>query len=277
MTEQTFTTPEAEQFQRDGFFVARGALTASEISKLVDLVDSHFSNHGVIYRYGKTQPNAAVLVPELSWILSHPKVLAAYRALLPAADLCFTSHCDLHWNMGFGWHKDDGQGRYMKGDYFNENRFIIKAGIYLSDTSDGSGMTVKRGSHRTADMNAGEIVEIHTQPGDIIFFDVRISHMGKDYTIPERVILKAGKILGDQMGRAPLGFRAREAYRSLTMGKPKKSVFFTFGLDDADTQYFAEANMKRQFEQTGIRKVDLSEKLTQQLDDAKISICTFSL
>jgi hypothetical protein len=268
-------TSEAEQFRKDGFFVARGVLDASEIERLTNLVNGYFTDHGVIYRYGKTQPNAAVLVPDISWLLSHSRVLDAYRNLLPDMELCFTSHCDLHWNMGFSWHKDDGQGRYMKGDYFNEERFIIKAGLYLNDTSDGSGMTVRRGSHRTPDLKVGDIVQIHTRPGDVVFFDVRITHMGKDYTIPERVILKAGKICGDTMGRAPLGFEAREIYRKLSINKPKRSIFFTFGRNDPDTQYFAQINMERQFEQTGICKVNLPENLLERFTAEGISVCRF--
>lgn len=269
-------TAEAETFQKNGYHIAREVLNQDEIARLRSLLDRHFEDHGVVYRYGKVQPNAAVLVPDIDWLIYHPNVLAVYRQLLPDMDIAFTSHCDMHWNMGFGWHKDDGQGRYMFGDYFKEDRFIIKAGLYLNDTHDGSGMTVRQSSHRTNDLNAGEVVELHTTPGDLVLFDVRITHRGMEYGIPERALLKAGRIAGDTQGNAPLGFRAREAYRRTMRRHPKRAIFFTFGKNDPHTQYFAEANMKRQFQQTGVHNATPPVPLADNLRSEGVSLCSFS-
>jgi hypothetical protein len=270
---ETGMNEDIARFDEEGYVVVRNVLTPEMIERLRKKVPEHFQSKGVIYRYGETQPNAAADVEGLDWLIAHPEIIALYRQILGTDDVSFTAHCDMHNQMAFGWHKDDGQGRYMMGDYFNEPRKVVKVGVYLDDARDGSGMTLKPGSHRAASLDWGKELTVLSQPGDLLFFDVRISHRGKEYDVVEKTILKLGRWAGDTNGRSKLGLKARYFYRWLRKSKNKRSVFFTYGANDEHTEYFAQANMTRQVEQNSGSAGTLSAELRDSLARQNIRIC----
>lgn len=94
--------------QEDGFLLLRSVLTEDEVTKLRKTLKTYFLHHGVKMFGGISQPNAAVLIPELDWIFSHPKIIDTLKNLLDNKNLMFTSHCDIHSGIVSSWHKDDG-------------------------------------------------------------------------------------------------------------------------------------------------------------------------
>ncbi|QDI48909.1 phytanoyl-CoA dioxygenase family protein [Serratia marcescens] len=255
-----------ESIERDGFVVIRNLFTPEEMARMNSSIHTFFHKKGVTYRYGLTQPNIAVEEPDFSWVISHPKVLEAYRSVFGQDEFVFTSHADIHHNMGFGWHKDDAKGAYFSEPYFTPDCRVYKMGIYMNDhSSDGNGMSVRVGSHLKNNLTEGEAISLATKPGDVVIFDVRITHAGKEYDVIEKGLLKIGRMLGDMNGKSKIGRKVRDFYCSLKSGKPKRSFFFTFGAPNTFTYDFSRTNMRRQLEQSGGNEYILSEKLSNEL------------
>jgi hypothetical protein len=262
--------------ERDGFVVIRGLFTPEEMNQMNQSIDNFFKSKGVTYRYGLTQPNIAVEEPEFSWVFDHPKVLEAYRSAFGQEEFVFTSHADIHHNMGFGWHKDDGKGSYFTEPYFTPECRVYKMGVYMNDHStDGNGMSVRVGSHLKNNLTDGEAISLATKPGDVVIFDVRITHAGKEYDVVERGLLKLGRIFGDHTGKSNIGRKVRDIYCCFKTGKPKRSLFFTFGASNIYTYDFSKTNMKRQVEQSGRNVCVLSEKLSTSLNNKGVMTLTF--
>lgn len=103
--------------EEDGFILLRNVLTTDEVSSLRLIIKNHFANYGLRMLGGLSQPNAAVLLSELDWIFSHPKIINALKSLCPDQKLMFTSHCDIHSGIIAGWHKDDGTTTSDKNNF----------------------------------------------------------------------------------------------------------------------------------------------------------------
>lgn len=265
-----------ELIERDGFVIFRNLFTPDEMSRINSSIHKFFQRKGVTYRYGLTQPNIAVEEPEFSWVISHPKVIEAYRSVFAQDDFVFTSHADIHHNMGFGWHKDDAKGAYFSEPYFTPDCRVYKMGIYMNDHStDGNGMSVRVGSHLKDNLTEGEAVALATKPGDVVIFDVRITHAGKEYDFFERGLLKMGRMLGDSTGKSKIGRKVRDIYCGFKAGKPKRSFFFTFGAPNNFTNDFARTNMRRQLDQSGGKRFTLPDSLSAELHKNGIKTLSF--
>jgi hypothetical protein len=237
----------------DGIFVVRNALSQAEVGELRDVLLRHLPRCGLRFSLGKTQPNAAVKVPDLAFIFAHPRILAVLKQVLGETNVVFTGHCDIHMNMLSGWHKDSGEtvpGGYFTGPYMTSaDCRVFKVAIYLQDTRRRDGFTARLGSHRETDLRAGKQINVQTRTGDIVVFDVRITHTGQ---LPDPVE-KGLKGLGLAVNR---GNRDREdpawvsrvkaLYWKLIGRRDRLSVFFTFGAANTFTSDFARANMDRQ-------------------------------
>jgi hypothetical protein len=98
----------------------------------------------------------------------------------------FCSHNDIGINRIVGWHKDKLNGIYEKYEtiniwenFENETHEIVKVLIYLQDHSNNDdGLTIVPYSHKTNDYSTDNSILLHTQLGDIIIFDQRITHRG---------------------------------------------------------------------------------------------------
>ena len=265
-----------ERMLEDGTVIVPGLLTTAEVARMKKAINDHFATRGLIYRYGLVQPNAAVEVPELNWVYTHPKVINAYRQLFGRDDFVFTGHSDIHQNMGFGWHKDDGVdgGKYFTAPYFVDGCEVYKVGFYMGDHStDGSGFYMKRGSHKFEELEQGSPEYVPSRPGDAVFFDVRITHRGKIFSVPEKALLIAGSLLRDNTGTSRKGKALREAFQRARGIDPKQSMFFTFGAPNRFTDEFAHRNMDRQLLQLGgssTSKIDVS--LSHELQELGVRV-----
>ena len=93
ITDNNFKT----NLQEDGFLILRNLLTEDEVAKLRKTLKTYFLHDGIKIFGGISQPNAAVLIPELDWVFSHPKIIDALKNLVENEKLMFTSHCDIHF------------------------------------------------------------------------------------------------------------------------------------------------------------------------------------
>lgn len=133
------------QVKEEGYAVVTSVFSAVEIERMRSIVTSHLTTSGSRFSLGKTQPNAAIVVPELSWIFAHARVVSLFQALIGAPAPVFTGHCDIHMNMLSGWHRDSGEafGSYFAGDYLSDDECrVFKMAIYLQDTGSRDALRV---------------------------------------------------------------------------------------------------------------------------------------
>lgn len=239
-----------QALEEDGIFVVRDALSRDEVGKLREVIRGHLAEGGLRHSLGKTQPNAAENVPDLAFIFAHPQILKVIRQVLGESNAVFTGHCDIHMNMLSGWHKDSGEtvpGGYFSGPYMTApDCRVYKVAIYLQDTGQRDGFTARLGSHRDTDLSVGEQVTAQTRIGDIVVFDVRITHTGQ---LPDPVE-KGFKAISRALNKglrdredAEWITRAKARYWRLIGRRDRLSVFFTYGAPNTFTYDFAEANM----------------------------------
>lgn len=235
-----------ERVLRDGYATFSGVLTPEEVQKVRAAVVRFFDGAGRLYDFGKTQPDAFARVPEIRWLITHPKILAAVRQAAGRDDIQFTFHSDCHMNMLSGWHTDTGA--YFKTEEVAPEDFqVYKVGIYLQDhVENGQGLTVSEGSHVAPNRRLDDRIKpLHTRAGDIIVFDVRVWHVGDEKRLFEKVF---GKVAPSEAVKYKAGF----LFRRLTGRQEKVSVFFTYGVPNRHTLEFSRRNMARQNKQNGI-------------------------
>ncbi|RDH77715.1 hypothetical protein DVS77_15230 [Mycolicibacterium moriokaense] len=242
-----------QALDEDGIFVVRNALSQAEIGELRDILVRHLTMGGLRFSLGKTQPNAAEMVPDLSFIFAHPRILAVVKQVLGETNVIFTGHCDIHMNMLSGWHKDSGEnvpGGYFTGPYMTSaDCRVFKVAIYLQDSGRRDGFTARLGSHRETVLRAGNKVRVQSRTGDIVVFDVRITHTGQLPDPVEKGLKGVSLALnrGERDREDPVWVsRIKALYSKLIGRRDRLSLFFTFGAANSFTYDFARSNMSRQ-------------------------------
>lgn len=242
-----------QALDNDGIFVVRNALSQAEIGELRGVLLEYLPGRGQRFSLGRTQFNAAVKVPELAFIFAHPRILTVVKQVLGETNVVFTGHCDIHMNLLSGWHKDSGEtvpGGYFTGPYMTSaDCRVFKVAIYLQDTGRRDSFTARLGSHRETDLSVGKEVSVQSRTGDIVVFDVRITHTGQLPDPVEKGLMGLTLALnrGQRDREDPAWVsRLKAFYWKLIRRRDRLSVFFTFGAPNSFTSDFAEANMRRQ-------------------------------
>lgn len=268
----------------DGIFVVRNVLSRGEVDELRDVLLRHLTGGGSFFNLGKTQPNAAEKVPELAFIFAHSKILNVLKQVLGEREVVFTGHCDIHMNMLSGWHKDSGEtvpGGYFTGPYMTSpDCRVFKVAIYLQDTGRRDSFTARVGSHRHANLSTGEKLSVESRIGDIVVFDVRISHTGQLPDVFEKGLKGFGRMLnGGQRGKEDAAWisRVKARYWKLIGRRDRLSVFFTYGAPNTFTYDFATANLSRQARQGGGGLTNLPPSLKKALQSEAVTIYDASL
>lgn len=263
---------------KDGAVVIRNVFTNDEIDRARSIVLKHLNNYGSRLMLGKTQPNAAIAVKQLGYLLADFKVIEIYKKIYGEKNVVFTSHCDVHMNMISGWHKDSGEhvGGYFKGDYFNSDDCkVYKTAIYLQDVDGNDGLTVRLKSHRSSSLAAGEERKLATKSGDIVVFDVRLNHIGRVPDAVEKFLKNISRLLnlGDRNKEDPLVVtNFAKIYGRLTGRKERLSIFFTYGYDNKYTYDFSASNMARQNQQSTVKSAGLPAELSANLVSQGVKI-----
>jgi len=275
MTIEACATP--EQLERDGFTVAKGVLTPEEVTRLRHDVTAALQRSGIPKSGGMVLPNAAAGVPDIQWVLTHPRILAAVRGVLGTHQLTFTLEADLHRNyIANNWHKDTGE-QVIDGGYFGvpcfdqEHCRVVKVGLYLQDHQRGGGLNVRPGTQRDASLVSGQDFQTRTGAGDAILFDVRITHRGVAVTFMDRVLTTVARVIPAR-GRARVLDRLRHWWLAVTGRPDRLVVYFAFGVPSELTDAFATRNMRRQLSQLGETDVQLAPELADAFAKAEISV-----
>ncbi|WP_179474485.1 phytanoyl-CoA dioxygenase family protein [Mycolicibacterium vinylchloridicum] len=273
-----------QALDEDGIFVVRNVLSAEEVGQLRGILRQHLTGSGVRLSLGRTQPNAAAKVPALSFIFAHPQIVQVITQVLGESNVVFTGHCDIHMNMLSGWHKDSGEtvpGGYFTGPYMTSpDCRVYKVAIYLQDTGPRDGFTARLGSHRYTDLTTGEKLTARSHIGDIVVFDVRITHTGQLPDPVEKGLKGLSRVLnkGQRDKQDPQWVsRLKAAYWKAIGRRDRLSVFFTYGAPNSFTYDFAEANMTRQARQgADAGSTGLPPRLREALENEGVSLCDAS-
>lgn len=247
----------------DGYVTIPDMFTAAEIESLTGAVEDYFHHHGQHLNFGLTQPDAMSRIPAIRWLLTHEKLLSAFRNVAGRNDIQFTFHSDAHSNVIGGWHTDTQA--YFDPDEIRGDEFqVYKVGIYLQDHLDANqGLTVSAGSHQSEKVEPSRVCSLPTRAGDVIIFDVRLYHHGDKMRFVERV---CNRLIRSQRIKARLGI----IMRSLLRRRDKRSIFFTFGAPNVQTLEFARRNMVRQNSQNKIAHSRPPRELIELLDSREV-------
>jgi hypothetical protein len=211
-------------------------------------------------------PNAAVEVPDLGWLLHDDRVLDAVRTVLGADDLVFTLEAGVQRNLTGPWHKDLGtylsEGGYYDCDdpFSREDCRVLKVGVYLQPHIDGRGLRVRPGSHRRASLEDGEERRVRTLPGDVVLFDVRITHRGQAPELIDRVVASGARVL-PRARRDRTVATLRRVWNRVTGRPDRLAVFFAFGPDVEKTRTYGARNLARELDQLGRDGLTVPETL----------------
>lgn len=233
------------QIRNNGYAIARNLLSSDEISNLRSALLMHFAHYGECEGLGKHQPNAAEELKGIDWIFTHPKIVAVFQDLLESQNPIFTTNCDAHMNMLSWWHKDIGKTCFS-GDYFSRKECLVyRAGIYLQDQPT-RGLTVRIGSHHCSDISKGKTRLLETSAGDVVFFDIRLTHAGQFPDLIEWVLLRGARYF-----KCEKRAMALKALYQRVLGKPEKlSIFFTYGAPSNDTDAYIAFEKASKLERT---------------------------
>jgi hypothetical protein len=268
----------AKDIEVQGYAFVDSLFSPDEIKHFRQVVRSYLVSAGVRYNLGKTQPNAAQLVPDLHPLFYNKNVVHVFKKIIGADETVFTGHCDIHMNMLSGWHRDSGElyGGYFKGDYMSDPECrVYKMAIYLQDTTIKSGLSVVPGSHRTSYYSSADAVSLVTKAGDAIIFDVRLAHSGQLPDFPEKIIKSINIALKGKdrtVEDSVIATSLKAGYCSLIKRPDRLSVFFTFGADNIRTQQFAEANMVRQNKQADLSTGGIPADLISNLSAVGVKV-----
>ncbi len=246
-----------EGFAADGFVVVPGVLTRSEVVTLRTQVNESLDAQGVHKSGGTVLPNAAAEAPGLSWIFSHPAIIAIVREAADLDKMIFTMEADLHRNyVASKWHKDSGE-QMMQGGYFGRECFdtddcrVVKVALYLQDyTNDKRVLHVRPGSYRSSALDQGTDLPIRASAGDAVLFDVRLTHRGVEPSLIDSALFAAAKVVKPK-APAALAAQLRRKQMRLTGRPDRVAVYFAFGAANENSERFAERNMRRQLSQLG--------------------------
>lgn len=208
MTDRKHITAEQRAaFERDGFFVLRGALTPDEVRHyigVVDRLDAEFrAEKGLAPDATVEIRNSVARSRELLGLLDHPSAFPLMVDLLGWNIQMTTSHvfvrtptpAEAGTFKSIDWHADGPSPRPFRvqteaGEV--EPRLYAKIGYFLTDLSkpDMGNLRVIPGSHKSAkrpdiDPATGEpegAIQVLTEPGDAVFFENRTWHaVGPNY------------------------------------------------------------------------------------------------
>jgi ectoine hydroxylase len=192
------TPQQREEFERNGYLVIHGALSATEVELYARELDRVYQAEQAASRIAPGTAmhklSAVASAPAMAGLIDHPNTFPLVWSMLGWNIHIYHSHLDVHPPIRapkpyrFEWHQDGGrQNREIETD--PRPRLSVKVAYWLSDVSaPGRGnFKVVPGSHlanRIAGPPRRDIqwpepegsVEVCADPGDAVFFDRRLWH-----------------------------------------------------------------------------------------------------
>jgi len=183
------TSADLESFRVRGYVIFRGVFTKEEVLELrkrVGLLRTRELEDGRNILREPEYPGVLNILGDLlgkeefrefDYLTLHPRIVDVAHQLL-GGDLVYSGDSAVQIGQGGrGFHKDnvtkyDPAGADWHGDYP-----LVRIGIYLQDHERYSGgLKVRVGSHLRASHRSGSAVNIPSAAGDIVAWNLRITH-----------------------------------------------------------------------------------------------------
>jgi hypothetical protein len=223
-------------FKENGFLIVRNVLATSELNCIRSILKDHFETQWLCEGLGKHQPDPISTIDGLEWLAHHPKIIQALATTMENDTVYFANNSDAHMNMLSWWHKDTAEGMggcLPAATYSTDHCKLCRVGIYLQDHEE-NGLAVRVKSHHTKDLQFGKRQTLATSAGDIIIFDMRLTHAGQFADPVEYLLLRTGRFFRCEN----LAMKLKSIYCRI-MRKPEKlSVFLTYAIPSAEADYF---------------------------------------
>lgn len=175
-----------KKFEEDGYVLARGIFSATEIANFRSLVYKQFEadeKQGLTFRLANSKSQASyakgdLLSKEYLYkILLDDRVLQVAREVLGDAKLIYFGDSSYQIGTGLrGFHRDSIDREDLNGPDWKSPYTLIRLGIYLQNHRNFSGgLKVKPGSHKKAD---GPSVFVNNDAGDLAAWSLMLLHSG---------------------------------------------------------------------------------------------------
>jgi len=259
-----------DQLQQNGIIKVENVFSKEEIADVRQSLQNYFENQWIECDCGKVQTNASVNCDFLKDVFTHPNMVSAMKLVTDGTPL-FTGNADIHQNRSSNWHKDSV---FFDGDPFNKyHKPVYKVGIYLQDQQNKNiGIQYREGSHYVNNCIDGQNKAIPTRVGDVVIFDLRITHSGMLGTLPERIVWRISRLLSTEKKESSFGRRAKALIWKIYRTERRESIFFVFGSDNETTEEFARNIVKAQSSDPG-HSAEISAQLLQELQTSGVKVC----
>jgi len=218
----------ASAFRSDGYVIVRGLFAPSEVQEIRQRA----------LQVGPTKQEL-LSIPELRSVLMDERLLAIVRSLV-GQQLVYFGDSNVSIDApSHGFHKDnpdrnDPNGPDWKGDYP-----LVRFGLYTqSHKGLPNGLDLRRGSHLVASTKVGKHVYCETEPGDVVFWNLRTTHSGWGMTVRGRPV-DPESFAGRVLWRLP-ALRDKHEMRRVVL-------FGSFGAPGSHLERYVEYLKSRQY------------------------------
>ncbi|KZN66261.1 phytanoyl-CoA dioxygenase family protein [Pseudoalteromonas luteoviolacea] len=259
-----------QKLDKDGVILVKNVFSVDEIDKIRKDLRAYFEEKWIEHDFGKVQNNASVNCKFLEDVLAHPNMVSVMKEI-SGDDALFTGNCDIHQNKMGNWHKDGG---FFGKDPFGENYTpVYKVGIYLQDQQNPKrGFQYKPGSHKVDNLTDGEHQAMTSAIGDILIFDLRITHSGMLPTLFEKIFYPIFRVISAVKIAKPIGRYFKNLVWKLFGVKNRECIFFVFGPNHFETESFAQKIVTAQTKSPS-HQAKLNPSLIEKFEKQNMGIC----
>lgn len=164
-----------DTLKKDGWVIIKNVFSAEEVAQMRQEMSKADKE-----QYGKGD---LLSNPYLSHVVYDDRILKIVTEVLGQKPVYYgDSTFQIASSIGRisnGFHKDCADRLDATAPDWQSEYTIIRVGIYLQDHSKYSeGLVVRTGSHKYIELNKGKMVNVPSQPGDIIVWYLTTSHSG---------------------------------------------------------------------------------------------------
>lgn len=157
-----------EEINEKGWVLVKGVFTPEEIQQFRTFAEKDKNHKGDL-----------LSAPHLSAVISDKRVIDVFKSCLGTDEIYYfgDSSCSIN-KEGSGFHKDSRERDNPESHEFtNPDYSLLRMAIYLQDHSVHSkGLCLREGSHRTALLNKGKIINVRSEVGDVVVWKFTTTH-----------------------------------------------------------------------------------------------------
>lgn len=246
-----------QSFQKNGVQIFTNIFNNDELIIMEKLLKDKFkkTKANSFMSSSRNISNGSSNILGLDKLFFNDKLINICKICLGSENLMYTSVLGIQKNEHGDWHKDDGTGSsekgfFLKDPYDDETCRVLRIGLYFQDhNSKNPGTAYKVGSHRHKDLIWGKKNYVTCRKGDVIIFDVRLTHAG----VFKSIILK---FLQKNLPKSiyPIILLVNSIFRLLYLKisrKEKITCWSAIGINNENTINYSKNIMISQIKQSG--------------------------